>query len=300
VFPGQGSQIVGMGRDLAEAYPEARTVFDEADAILGFALSALCFDGPRETLDDTVNTQPALMTTSVAVLKVLEACQVLPVPMYVAGHSMGEYSALVAAGTLTFADGLRLVRERGRLMKQAGELNPGGMAAVMGAEDALVEEVCAGMGGVQVANYNSPGQIVISGGKADVEVAIAALKARGVKRVIPLAVSIAAHSRLMEPVMAEFSAVVDATPMQPPKVPVVANVTAQPLADVSAIRAELKSQLNSPVRWVASVRFMVGQGVTRFVEIGPKDVLAGLVRRIDGNVEAVSVGDLASIKTLTG
>jgi [acyl-carrier-protein] S-malonyltransferase len=170
----------------------------------------------------------------------------------------------------------------------------------MGAEDALVEEVCAGMGGVQVANYNSPGQIVISGGKADVEVAIAALKARGVKRVIPLAVSIAAHSRLMEPVMAEFSAVVDATPMQPPKVPVVANVTAQPLADVSAIRAELKSQLNSPVRWVASVRFMVGQGVTRFVEIGPKDVLAGLVRRIDGNVEAVSVGDLASIKTLTG
>jgi [acyl-carrier-protein] S-malonyltransferase len=174
------------------------------------------------------------------------------------------------------------------------------MAAVMGAEDALVEEVCAGMGGVQVANYNSPGQIVISGGKADVEATIAALKARGVKRVIPLAVSIAAHSRLMEPVMAEFGTAVDATPMRPPKVPVVANVTAQPLADVSAIRAELKSQLNSPVRWVASVRFMVGQGVTRFVEIGLKDVLAGLVRRIDGNVEAVSVGDLASIKTLTG
>jgi [acyl-carrier-protein] S-malonyltransferase len=300
LFPGQGSQVVGMGRDLAEVYPEAKAVFDEADDILGFKLSALCFDGPKETLDDTINAQPALLTASVGVLKVLETHLALPAPAYVAGHSMGEYSALVAAGALTFGDGLRLVRERGRLMKQAGELNPGGMAAVIGAEDALVEEVCAEIGSVQVANYNSPGQVVISGAKADVDAAAVVLKARGVRRVIPLAVSIAAHSRLMEVVMVEFGAAVDDTPMRSPNVPVVANITARPLTDVSAIRAELKGQLNSPVRWVASVRFMIDQGVTLFVEIGPKDVLAGLVQRIEGDVEAISVGDVAGVENLTG
>lgn len=299
LFPGQGSQAVGMGRDLAETYPAARAVFDEADAILGFALSELCFTGPKDTLDDTINAQPALLTASIATLRALEAQGELVQPKFVAGHSMGEYSALVAAGALTFAAGLRLVRERGRLMKLAGERAPGGMAAVIGVENRLVEEACQAVAGVQIANYNAPGQIVISGSKAGIEAASAWLKEHGVKRVIPLAVSIAAHSALMQPAVEEFAKAIAATPMVEPGVPLVANLTAQPILALADIRRELEGQLMGSVRWAESIEYMVAHGVTRFIEIGPGTVLSGLVKRINKEVEAISVGDVHSVQSIT-
>lgn len=296
VFPGQGSQAVGMGQDLAEAYPAARAVFEEADALLGWSLSSLCFAGPKETLDDTVNAQPALLTASIAALRALEAEGHLPEPAFVAGHSMGEYTALVAAGALTFADGLRLVRERGRLMKLAGERAPGRMAAIIGLTDDAVEETCASIAGVQVANYNSPGQVVISGTQEAVEAAAEALKEKGARRVIPLAVSIASHSELMASIVEEFAQAVAATPLRPPCVPLVANVTAEPITQVSEIRQELVEQLTSPVQWVRSVRRMVEAGVGSFVEMGPRDVLTGLIRRISPEVTAVSIGDVKAVR----
>ena len=301
IFPGQGSQEVGMGRSLAEVYPAARETFAEADAVLGFSLSRLCFDGPKETLDDTVNTQPAIFATSVAVLRVLDAAGKLPKPVAVAGHSMGELTALVAAGALDFADGLLLVRERGRLMKVAGERNPGGMAALLKMDDAEVEKACREASDetgrpVQIANYNSPGQIVISGDQRALARAIELLQERGGKRIIPLAVSIAAHSPLMAAVVNEYRAAVEATPLRSPTVPVIANISARPLGDVEEVRDELAGQLTWPVRWTASIQAMVAQGVTIFVEIGPKDVLTGLVRRIDPNVQAISVGDATGVQ----
>jgi [acyl-carrier-protein] S-malonyltransferase len=308
VFPGQGSQEVGMGRDLAATYAVARHLYETADEILGQALSRLCFKGPKEELDDTINTQPALFVTSLAVLQVLRTEGKLLDPMapgapLVAGHSLGELTALTAAGAMEFADGLRLVRERGRLMKLAGEQNPGGMAAVLQAEETDVETACreasAQVGQpVQIANYNSPGQVVISGHREALDTATSLLRAQGIRRIIPLAVSIAAHSPLMAVVMEEFRAAVDATAMRAPFTPVVANISARPLFTVGEIRDELAGQLTWPVRWVASVQWMVDQGVTRFVEIGPKDVLTKLIRRIDSNVSAISVGDLAAVEGL--
>jgi [acyl-carrier-protein] S-malonyltransferase len=299
LFPGQGSQYVGMGRDLYETYPEARATFDRADQVLGFALSELCFNGPEETLKDTINTQPAIFATSVALLRLLESSR-LQAPAFVAGHSLGEYSALMAAGAMDFAAGLQLVRERGRLMKEAGERSPGGMAAVLGLETEVVDEVCRQArdetgGVVQVANYNSPGQIVISGDFRTRDVAIELAQAEGARRVVPLAVSIAAHSPLMECIVDEFRQAVEAVEFRMPTVPVVANVSAVPLESVEAIREELVQQLTSPVRWVESVRYMIGQGVTKFVEIGPKDVLKKLMRRIDKSVQAMSVGDVRAV-----
>jgi [acyl-carrier-protein] S-malonyltransferase len=294
LFPGQGSQYVGMGQDLYESHPEARATFDQADKVLGFALSELCFDGPEETLKDTINTQPAIFVTSVALLRALESNR-LQAPGFVAGHSLGEYSALVAAGAMDFAAGLQLVRERGRLMKEAGERSPGGMAAVLGLEVEAVNEVCRQAreetgGVIQVANYNSPGQIVISGAFKTRDVAVELAKAEGAKKVVPLAVSIASHSPLMECIVDEFRRAVEAVEFRRPTVPVVANVSAAPLKSVEAIREELVQQLTSPVRWVESVRYMIDQGVTQFVEIGPKDVLTKLMRRIDKSVQARSVG----------
>jgi [acyl-carrier-protein] S-malonyltransferase len=298
LFPGQGSQYVGMGQDLSEAYPEARATFDQADKVLGFALSDLCFNGPEEALNDTINTQPAIFVISVALLRALESSR-LQAPSFVAGHSLGEYSALVAAGAMDFAAGLQLVRERGRLMKEAGERSPGGMAAVLGLETEVVDQVCRQAreetgGVIQVANYNSPGQIVISGDFRTRDVAIELAKAEGAKRVVPLAVSIAAHSPLMECIADEFRQAVEATEFRMPTLPVVANVSAAFLESVEAIREELVQQLTSPVRWVESVRYMIGQGVTEFVEIGPKDVLKKLMRRIDRSVQAMSVGDVTA------
>ena len=308
LFPGQGSQQVGMGQDLVKNFSQARLLYEEADAILGFSLSSLCFEGPKEVLDDTINTQPAIFATSIAVMRVLESLgrlqpPVMPAPTMVAGHSLGELTALAAAGAIDFGAGLRLVRERGRLMKLAGERNPGGMAAVLKMEDAEVEDACkeaAGATGkaVQIANYNSPGQVVISGDSEALARAIELLRARGGRRIIPLAVSIAAHSPLMVSVVEEYRAAVDSTTMRAPVLPVVANISARPLLGVEEIRDELAGQLTWPVRWTASMQWMVEQGVTRFLEVGPGEVLAKLMRRIDSSVTAVSVGDIASIEAL--
>jgi len=300
LFPGQGSQEVGMGHDLAQAYPQVRQLYEQADEILGFALSSLCFAGPQEALDDTLNTQPAIFCTSLAVLRALEVEGRLPSPAMTAGHSLGELTALVAAGAMEFADGLRLVRERGRLMKLAGEQSPGGMAAVLKMDEAEVEQACREASAetgrpVQIANYNSPGQVVISGDREALARAGDLLRERGCKRIVPLAVSIAAHSPLMAGVVQEYRAAVEATPLRPPRMPVVANISARPLRSVEEIRDELAGQLTWPVRWTDSVQWMVGQGVTRFLEIGPRDVLTKLVGRIAAGVEAVSVGNVAGV-----
>lgn len=300
VFPGQGSQEVGMGRDLTEAFPAARRLYDEADAVLGTSLSDLCFEGPKEILDDTINTQPAIFVTSLAVWQVLQSEGKLAAPAMTAGHSLGELTALVAAGAIDFADGLRLVRERGRLMKLAGERSPGSMAAVLKMDDAEVERACkeaseATGEAVQIANYNSPGQVVISGNEKALARAIDILKGLGAKRIIPLAVSIAAHSPLMASVIDEYRAAVEATPMRMPTIPVVANISARPLLSVQEICDELAGQLTWPVRWTASIQWMIEQGITRFVEIGPKDVLSKLVRRIDPSMQVASIGDAASV-----
>lgn len=285
VFPGQGSQFVGMGRKAVETSAVARATFDEADRLLGQSISRLCFEGPIETLTDTINAQPAILTVSIAYWRMLQEAE--PVrPTYLAGHSMGEYTALVAAGALSFADGLRLVRERGRLMKEAGKLHPGQMAAVIGLDTLALEQVCreaSGTGeleGVQIANYNAPGQIVISGAEEAVQRAMALAKERGAKRVIPLAVSIASHSPLMRSAVEGLRHAVASAAIRPAIVPVIANVTARPISSVEEIRQELVAQLTSSVRWIDSVQYMVGQGVSEFVEMGPKDVLTGLQKRI--------------------
>ena len=295
IFPGQGSQVVGMGQALASAYPVAAATFAEADEILGFALAALCFDGPSDVLTDTRNAQPAILTASVAAWRVLRTAHPeLPAPCCVAGHSLGEYSALVAAGALAFGDAVRLTRARGQLMAQAGTDAPGSMAAVLKLEDERVADLCdqaAVESGdvVQVANYNSPGQVVISGGMVGVAAATALVKAVG-GRVMPLAVSIAAHSALMAPAASAFAERVAATPLNTPHTPVIGNVGAAPLTTAAAIRAELVAQLTSPVRWTESIRRMIAEGASRFMELGPGTVLAGLVKRIDANVEVQNVG----------
>ena len=304
VFPGQGSQVVGMGQDLAQAYPAARDTFAEADDLLGFPLSAICFEGPEETLNDTINTQPAIFVTSIAALRALQSEGWSVAPAFTAGHSLGEYSALVAAGALTFADGLRLVRERGRLMKEAGERGPGGMAAIIRLDAQAVDDICRRASQetgrvVQVANYNSPGQLVISGDNQALEAAMQMAKEAGARRVVRLAVSIAAHSPLMAVIADEFRRAVEATPIQPPQTPVMANITARPLNSVDDIRREMIAQLTSSVRWTESVEYMAAQGVTRFVEIGPKEVLTGLARRINKSVQAVACGTVEGVRTLT-
>lgn len=306
VFPGQGSHVVGMGKDIYDAFPVARATFAEADEALGFAISDLCFNGPEDALRDTINQQPALLTVSVALWRTLQAAGAELSPAFVAGHSLGEYSALVAAGALDFAAAVRLVRERGRVMKEAGTTCPGAMAAIIGMDDAALAEVCreasaqAGGPGVVCANYNSPGQVVISGEAAALDKAVALAKERGARRAIPLAVTIASHSPLMKDAAGQFAAAVKAATLRRAHVPVVANVTALPITSAADIRKEMVDQLTSPVRWTESVRYMAGQGVTSFVEIGPKDVLAGLIKRIDGAVSATSVGDAAGVARVAG
>lgn len=303
VFPGQGSQFVGMGQTLAQASSAARQTFEEADDCLGFALSKLCWEGPEPELTDTLNAQPALLTHSVAALRALHEKLGEVTPAFVAGHSMGELSALVAAGAMEFEDGLALVRKRGEVMKAAGARNPGGMAAILGLETPAVADLCAQAqaeaGGVlQLANDNCPGQTVISGDSAPLDRAIELARARGAKRAIRLPVSIAAHSPLMTPAVAEYTRAVEAVPFIAPIPPVVGNVQAQPLIDPNDLRVELPAQLTSPVRWSESVRYMLAQGVTTFVELGAKDVLTTMLKRIDSSARGLAVGtpeDLAKL-----
>ncbi len=295
VFPGQGSQHVGMGQALAQASPAARAVFEAADDCLGFGLARLCWEGPEADLNETSNTQPALLACSIAALRAAQAELGDLRPACMAGHSLGEITALVAAGALTLAAGLQLVRTRGQVMKAAGERMPGGMAASLGLDASVLVEVCAEAaaltrGVVQVANDNCPGQVVISGDNAALEKAMELARARGAKRVQRLPVSIAAHSPLMQPAVDEFRAAVDAVPLGAPEVPVIGNVSAAPLAGLDAIRAELPAQLTAPVRWTESVRAMLAQGITTQVEFGPKDVLTGLLKRIDPGAARLAVG----------
>jgi [acyl-carrier-protein] S-malonyltransferase len=295
LFPGQGSQHVGMAHNLYTTFPSARAVFEQADGVLGVSLSRLCFEGPEEELNDTYNTQPAILAASIAGLRVMEE-QELGQPAYVAGHSLGEFGAMVAAGVLSFKDGLKVVRERGRLMKQADDQSPGGMAAVIALDREAVENICADVREqageyVGIANDNCPGQIVISGTETALEQAMTKAQAQGAKVVKRLAVSIAAHSPLMAKAAAEFRRVLEATPFQTPSVPVVANATASPLTDPEEIREAVAKQLTSPVHWTDSMRWLVTQGVTRFIEVGPKDVLTGLMKRIDRDVERLTTAE---------
>ena len=285
VFPGQGSQAVGMGRELAEAYPIAKELFDEADAILGFSLSSLMWDGPTEELNETINTQPALYIHSVAAWRTFALHYPDFSPATVAGHSLGELSALTASGALSFQDGIRLVRTRGELMKRAGELNPGGMAAMLGLDIPTLDKVCAEASMadeiVQVANDNCPGQVVISGHKPALERAIAGAKAAGAKRAMPLQVSIAAHSPLMASIQENWDAAVDACNMVTPRIPVVGNVHAKPMLTADELRADIKAQMQSRVRWTESVQLMQKSGMQVYIEAGSGDVLLGMIKRID-------------------
>jgi [acyl-carrier-protein] S-malonyltransferase len=284
VFPGQGSQAVGMGLDLAAEYPLAKQTFEEADNILGFALSRLMWEGPDVDLNDTVNTQPALYIHSVAAQRVFAHLYPGFKPASVAGHSLGELSALTASGALPFADGLHLVRKRGELMKRAGERSPGGMAAILGLDIPALEKVCAEASLeskiVQVANDNCPGQVVISGAKEAVGRAIEGAKAAGAKRGIPLAVSIAAHSPLMASIQDEWNQAVDACAMADSEIPVIGNVHAKGMTTADEMRADIKAQMGSRVRWTESVQEMLKNGTQAFIEVGSGSVLIGLIRRI--------------------
>ena len=299
VYPGQGSQVVGMGRLLAQASPAAAAVFAEADAALGESLSRLAWDGPAEELDLTVNAQPALLAASIAFLRAMEERRAMTgrpplAPAFAAGHSMGQYSACVAAGVVSLGDGLRLVRERGRLMQASGEGSPGAMAAIIGLPDERLPDLVAvgsAHGTFGVANRNSPGQVVVSGTRSAVEAAAAAAKGLGAKRALVLPVSVAAHSPLMANAAAGMRAVLAGVAFHDPSVPLLANADARPLTTGDACRAELVDHLTTGVDWIAAVEAMRAGGVTRFVEVGPGRVLSGLIRRIAPDAETVPLDD---------
>ena len=302
VFPGQGSQIVGMGRELATRYPIAQQTFEEADAILGYKLSKLMWEGPVDGLNDTINTQPALFAHSIAVFRVFSHIYPIFRPAGVAGHSLGELSALTASGALTFEAGLRLVRKRGELMKRAGERNPGSMAAILNLDIPTLEKVCADASSdlepVQVANDNCPGQIVISGSKAAVERAMAGAKTAGAKRAIPLAVSIAAHSNLMASIQGEWNDAVSASKINTPNLRIIGNVNADVLHSAMEVSSDIKAQMQSRVRWTETIQLLTKEGINTFVEGGPGNVLLGLIRRINPSISGYVLGNPADFDAL--
>lgn len=288
VFPGQGAQFVGMGKDLYEQFPQAKELFDKANDILGFRITDILFAGTDEELKQTKVTQPAVFLHSV----IRAICLGNDFqPDMVAGHSLGEFSALVASGTLSFEDGLRLVSKRAMAMQKACELEPSTMAAVLGLEDSKVVEILSTItdGVVVAANFNCPGQLVISGSMAGVERACEALKAAGAKRALPLKVGGAFHSPLMESAREELAKAIEETPFSAPRCPIYQNVTASAVTDAQAIKQNLISQLTAPVRWTESVRAMVADGASHFVEVGPGTVLQGLVKKISPEVTAESI-----------
>ena len=295
VFPGQGSQTIGMGRELSEKFPAAMELFEEADSILGFALSKIMWEGPEAELNETANTQPALFIHSLAAYRVFSILHPEFIPAAVAGHSLGELSALAAAGALAFEAGLRLVRTRGALMKKAGQKNPGSMAAVLNLDIPSLERVCAEASSdtesVQVANDNSPGQVVISGAKAAVERAAVAAKAAGAKRVITLPVSIVAHSTLMASIQDEWNEAVGSAMIGDPKLQIIGNVTAGVLQSAGDLRADIQSQMQSRVRWTETVQLLTGQGKTSFLEVGTGNVLLGLICRISASAQGFALGN---------
>lgn len=299
VFPGQGTQHVGMGRELYNSHPEARRIFDEADTTLGFSLSRLCFEGPEAELGDTSNAQPAILTTSSALLAVLKSRFGNGLaPSFVAGHSLGEFSAYFAADVLGFAESVRLVRRRGELMKLAGERNPGAMAAILGLAPETLRSVCTELGDVWLANDNCPGQTVLSGTKASLNQALKLAQEKGARRVVPLAISIPGHCPLMAPAAQSLAEYLQDVQLKRAAVPVIANVTGRPIVESEEIRAEIVAHLTSGVQWVDSIRYMIGEGVRTCLEVGPKSVLCGLIRQIDRSVQAVNISTLADIDAL--
>ena len=297
LFPGQGSQQVGMGKALAQSSPRAAEVFAEADATLGFALSKLCFEGPEDELTLTRNTQPAVLATSIAALRLVEERGLKP--EIVAGHSLGEYTALVAAGALGLTDALRLVASRGRFMQEAVPVGEGAMAAVIGLDAATVEKLCreAAQGQtLAAANYNAPDQIVIAGHRSAVERGIELARAAGAKRALLLPVSAPFHSPLMAPARVQLEPLLEKTPFRDLELPLVNNVDAALVLSGAAARRGLARQVDAPVRWVASVERLLAEGVRRFVEVGPGRVLSGLVRRIDRSAVILNVEDPESLE----
>jgi len=298
VFPGQGSQSTGMGLDLYNSYPSAKKVFNEADVSLGFSLSRLCFEGPDDELTKTHNVQPAILVVSIACLKALEEAAIdnFPSPSFVAGHSLGEYTALVAAGVLSLADAVLLVRERGRLMYEAGLNNPGSMLAIIGLDEERVKDISF-HSGTEISNINCPGQIVISGAAQALAEAEKLARTKGA-RAIPLRVSGAFHSALMEPIITEFGKIVSSFEFHSPAVPIISNVTARLLSDVNSIKEELVKQLRNCIQWQRSMEYMMHSGVTTFYEIGPGRVLSGLIRRINSELQTFNISGTEDIVQL--
>lgn len=298
IFPGQGAQYVGMGRDLYERYPAAKVVYEKANKILEFDISKICFEGPKEELTRTDICQPAILITSIAALRSLESILAsLISPAAVLGLSLGEYTALVCAGSLTFEDGVYLVRKRGEFMEEASRKNPGTMASIIGLSLREAQEVSEETG-AQIANLNCPGQIVISGTKEKVEAATALARQRGAKRTIPLDVSGAFHSNLMEPAANKLKMEIEKIDIGAPKLRVISNVTAKDETTPEEIKDNLVSQVKSPVLWEDSIRFLASSGIKRFIEVGPGKVLAGLLRRIDSTLECFNAETAADILAL--
>ncbi len=300
VFPGQGAQSVGMGRDLYESFASAKALFKQADDVLGFSLSKLIFEGPDEELRLTINTQPALLTVSYICLKIAQETSggKLTAPAFLAGHSLGEYTALAAANVIDFTTAVFLARERGRLMHEAGLKEPGGMVAIIGLDENVLLEVCS-QTGTQIANFNCPGQLIISGAMVNLPKAAEYAQAKGASRVIPLQVSGAFHSPLMQPAKEGLFQIIAKLPFRDPVVPIIANVTAKPMTTAEEIKTELIEQLCNCVQWHRSVEYMVKNGVSTIYEIGPGKVLNGLIKRINKNIDIRNIGDIAAIKSLS-
>jgi [acyl-carrier-protein] S-malonyltransferase len=300
-FPGQGAQTVGMGKDLYDSFDSVKTLFRQADEAVGFPLSKIFFEGPEEELRKTSNAQPALVAVSIACLRAAQEVggKNLPAPAFMAGHSLGEYTALAAANVLDFSTVVFLAKERGRLMYEAGMKTPGSIMAIIGLDEAILAEICKETNTV-IANINSPGQLVISGATENIAKAGETAKAKGAARALPLQVSGAFHSPLMQPAVDGMTQILAKVTFKDPIVPIIANVTAQPLTSGSQIREELLKQLCSSVQWQRSVEYMAGQGVGKFIEIGPGKVLAGLIKRISREAEMVNIGDANAVKGLAG
>ena len=299
IFPGQGAQYVGMGKELYEGFPAAKVIYEKANNVLGFDLAKICFEGPKEELTRTDICQPAILVTSIAALRSLESALSSPIsPAAVLGLSLGEYTALVCSGSLGFENAVSLVRKRGQFMEEASRQNPGAMASVIGLSVEDTRKVCAETG-AEVANLNCPGQVVISGTKEKVEAASELAKERGAKRAIPLDVSGAFHSSLMQPAADRLKAEIESIEIKAPKVKIVTNVNAKYELTPQDIKDNLVSQVKSSVLWEESIRYLAGQGIKRFIEVGPGKVLSGLLRRIDPALESYNVetpADIAAVK----